>query len=69
MSKIFATMLMYASFPLIIAQQSRRDIVLASSVRPSIPSVYTSVHQFTLFVCPEPHLSTYLSYLIHSRYK
>ena len=48
MGKIFATMFMYASFPLIIPQRSRRDIVLASSVRPSIPSVYTSVHQSTL---------------------
>ena len=49
----------------IIPRRSRRDIVLASSVRPSIPSVRSSA----LFVCPEPYLSTYLSDLIHSWYK
>ena len=38
-----------------------RDIVSASSIRPSIPSA--------LFVCPEPYLSTYWSDLIHSWYK
>ena len=41
-----------------IPRRSRRDIVLAASVRPS-----------TLFVCPEPYLNTYLSDLIHSWYK
>ena len=47
---------------IIIPRRSRRDIVLASSVRPSVrPS--------TLFVCPEPYLSTYWSDLIHSWYK
>ena len=45
-----------------IPRQSRRDIVLASSLRPSIPSVLPSA----LFVCPEPYLSTYWSDLMHS---
>ena len=39
-------------------RRSRRDIVLASSLHPSI-----------LFVCPEPYLGTYWSDLIHSWYK
>ena len=43
----------------------RRDIVLASSVRPSV----RSLHPSTLFVCPEPYLSNYWSDLIHSWYK
>ena len=43
---------------IIIPRRSRRDIVLASSVHPS-----------TLFVCPEPYLSTYWSDLINSWYK
>ena len=38
-----------------IPRRSRRDIVLASSVRPSVR--------------PEPYLSTYWSDLIHSWYK
>ena len=37
-------------------------------VRPSIPSVH-SVRLSTLFVLPEPYLSTYWSDLIHSWYK
>ena len=51
--------------PFFIPRRSRRDIVLASSVRPSIPSVRPSA----LFVCPEPYLSIYWSDLIHSWYK
>ena len=38
-------------------------------VRPSIPSVRASDRLSTLFVCPEPYLSTYLSDLIHFLYK
>ena len=49
----------------IIPRRSRRDIVLASSVRPSVHSIRPSA----LFVCPEPYLSTYWSDLIHSWYK
>ena len=41
--------------PIFIPRRSRRDIVLASSVRPSVR--------------PEPYLSTYWSDLIHSWYK
>ena len=39
----------------VIPRQSPRDIGLALSVRPTIPSILLS----TLFVCPEPYLSTY----------
>ena len=39
--------------------------VVRPCLRPSIPSVRPS----TLFVCPEPYLSTYWSNLIHSWYK
>ena len=46
---------------LFIPRRSRRDIVLASSVHSGRPS--------TLFVCPEPYLSTCWSDLIHSWYK
>ena len=42
-------------------QLSRKDIVLAASVRP--------FRSAALFVCPEPYLSTYWSDLIHSWYK
>ena len=45
----------------VIPQQIRRDVVLASSVRPFRPS--------TLFVRPKPYLSTYWSDLMHSWYK
>ena len=38
-------------------------------VRPSAHSVLRSVCLSTLFVCPEPYLSTYCSDLIHSWYK
>ena len=38
-------------------------------VRPSVHSVRPSVRPSTLFVCPEPYLSTYWSDLIHSWYK
>ena len=53
----------------IISRQSRRDIVLASSVRASVRPFCPSVSPSTLFVCPEPYLSTYWSDLIHSWYK
>ena len=49
---------------LIIPRRSQRDIVLASSVRPSIYSVRPHFLSFT-----EPYLSTYWSDLIHSWYK
>ena len=52
-------------FIFIIPRQSRRDIVLASSVPPSVHSFRPS----TLFVCPKPYLSTYWSDLIHPWYK
>ena len=52
-----------------IPRRSRRDIVFASSVRPSVRPSIPSVRPSTLFVCPEPYLSTYWSDLIHSWYK
>ena len=45
-----------------IPRRSRRDIVLASSVCPSVRPFCPSVR-------PEPYLSTYWSDLIHSWYK
>ena len=60
----------YILYPFIIPRQSRRDIVLASSVGPFRSSVLLlvrpSIHPSTLFVCPEPYLSTYWLDLIHS---
>ena len=47
--------------PLVIPRRSRRDIVLASSILPFLLS--------TLFVRPEPYLSTYWSDLTHSWYE
>ena len=65
----FAKMNQKKNWPLsilIIPRRSRRDIVLASSVR---PSVCPSVRPFRPSVRPEPYLSTYWSDLIHSWYK
>ena len=56
----------YIVIALVIPRRSRRDIVLASSVR---PSVCPSVRPFRPSVRPEPYLSTYWSDLIHSWYK
>ena len=49
----------------IIHRRSQRDIFLASSVHLSVHSVCPS----TLFVHPEPYLSTYRSDINHSLYK
>ena len=62
---LYMDLLTLLSYLLIIPRRSRRYKVLASSVRPSVPSVRPS----TLFVCPEPYLSTYWSDLIHFWYK
>ena len=61
----FANMLLHPWFPLIIPRRSRRVRYFASSVCPSVHSLRSS----TLFVCPEPYLSTYRSDLILSWYK
>ena len=49
----------------VIPRRSRRGIVLASSVRPSVRPFWPS----TLFVHPEPYLRTYRSDLMHSWYE
>ena len=49
----------------IIPRRSRRDIGLASSVRPSVCPSIPSIRPSALFVCSEPYLSTYWSDWYH----